>query len=351
LPVYYPEEQGWVTCLEMKNFVFKEITFDGRQFYQVSYEWLELWKEGDGYTERDWWTFWGNLIPYGDDLVLAGGETIRDNARANKDTIVNSINSFRILNDGQPIFEEQTAPAPKINKEDVEKIFSKSKLTGIEQSNSNKETKRGKVPDWIKNTAKWWSEGKINNDDFISGVEYMIKNKIIDIPELSGTQDTQNSKDAIKSKFLTVNAKEFVRPETRGMTIEVVINGYFEDYTRGSTIQMIIELPNGKTEEQKLYASKGKYSTRYFIDRDTPAGEYKITTFYKDAKDMITVNVIDRANFAPTTDASKTSSKTTTEGIPDWVKSNAQWWANGLISEDEFVNAMKYLVEQGVIKV
>ena len=39
------------------------------------------------------------------------------------------------------------------------------------------------------------------------------------------------------------------------------------------------------------------------------------------------------------------------EEIPGWIKNNAGWWAESLISEDEFVNGIKYLVEHGIIRV
>ena len=35
------------------------------------------------------------------------------------------------------------------------------------------------IPDWIKNNAKWWSEGKISNNDFVLGLQHMIRNGII----------------------------------------------------------------------------------------------------------------------------------------------------------------------------
>ena len=35
--------------------------------------------------------------------------------------------------------------------------------------------------------------------------------------------------------------------------------------------------------------------------------------------------------------------------IPDWVRNNAGWWAEGLISDADFVSGIKYLAEQGVI--
>ena len=37
------------------------------------------------------------------------------------------------------------------------------------------------VPDWIKNNAKWWSEDLIEESDFINGIQYLIKKQIIGI--------------------------------------------------------------------------------------------------------------------------------------------------------------------------
>ena len=41
--------------------------------------------------------------------------------------------------------------------------------------------KREPVPNWIRNNAQWWSEGKISEDEFVSGIEFLIKQKIIEI--------------------------------------------------------------------------------------------------------------------------------------------------------------------------
>lgn len=38
-------------------------------------------------------------------------------------------------------------------------------------------------------------------------------------------------------------------------------------------------------------------------------------------------------------------------GIPSWVKGIAGWWAQGKISDDDFVSAVKFLVHSGIIKV
>jgi len=92
--------------------------------------------------------------------------------------------------------------------------------------------KEQKIPSWIKNNAEWWAQGAIGDSDFVSGIQYLIKEGIMQIPE-----------------------------------------------TRQTT----------------------------------------------------------------TVDG--------TEEIPSWIKNNAEWWAQGLISDDDFVKGIQYLVEQGIMVV
>ncbi len=88
------------------------------------------------------------------------------------------------------------------------------------------------IPEWIKNNANWWAQGSIGDSDFVSGIQYLIKEGIMQIPE---------------------------------------------------TVQ------------------------------------------------------------AETVDGSKE--------IPSWIKNNAEWWAQGLITDDDFVKGIQYLVKQGIIRV
>ena len=39
------------------------------------------------------------------------------------------------------------------------------------------------------------------------------------------------------------------------------------------------------------------------------------------------------------------------EKVPDWIKNNAGWWADALISDNEFVNAVEFLINEGTIQV
>ncbi len=41
------------------------------------------------------------------------------------------------------------------------------------------------VPSWIKTNAQWWIEGQIDEDSFIQGMRFLVKNDIIKIPKVS----------------------------------------------------------------------------------------------------------------------------------------------------------------------
>ena len=49
------------------------------------------------------------------------------------------------------------------------------------------------VPDWIKNNAGWWADGQIDNNSFISGMQWLISNDVIIMPPTEqGTDDGSN---------------------------------------------------------------------------------------------------------------------------------------------------------------
>lgn len=54
------------------------------------------------------------------------------------------------------------------------------------------------IPTWVKNNAKWWSDGTISDTDFTSGIEYMVNQKIISFSEHTKKQGA-TSKDTAKS--------------------------------------------------------------------------------------------------------------------------------------------------------
>ncbi|MGD8431993.1 MAG: hypothetical protein PVG23_05410 [Nitrosopumilaceae archaeon] len=88
------------------------------------------------------------------------------------------------------------------------------------------------IPDWIKNNAGWWAQDAIGDSDFTTGIQFLIKEGIITVPEIATTTDTTGNQD-----------------------------------------------------------------------------------------------------------------------IPSWIKNNADWWSQGLISDDDFLKGIQFLVENGIIVV
>ena len=46
------------------------------------------------------------------------------------------------------------------------------------------------IPNWFKNIALWWTEGKINNAEFITSIEYLMEEKIIRVPQIETNDDS-----------------------------------------------------------------------------------------------------------------------------------------------------------------
>ena len=45
------------------------------------------------------------------------------------------------------------------------------------------------------------------------------------------------------------------------------------------------------------------------------------------------------------------SSVKTSSMIPDWIRNNAKWWADGLITDEDYIKGLQYLISQGILKV
>ncbi len=65
------------------------------------------------------------------------------------------------------------------------------------------------IPEWIKNNAKWWSEGSISEADYITSLEYLIQNGIIDLPtpitEVTAAQTMYSDEERAQSFRVTIS--------------------------------------------------------------------------------------------------------------------------------------------------
>lgn len=72
------------------------------------------------------------------------------------------------------------------------------------------------IPSWIKNNAKWWSDGKITDEQYISTIQYLVSKGAIKVP----SADTQSS----NSTFMSFGIQKLV---TNIRTNSSVSTGYY----------------------------------------------------------------------------------------------------------------------------
>jgi len=82
----------------------------------------------------------------------------------------------------------------------IEEHTSKSSSDNLDDLES-KEDFQEKIPVWIKNNAKWWINGQIGDEGFISGIKYLIEHKIIILSNFaeSPSQDSKEIPQWVKN--------------------------------------------------------------------------------------------------------------------------------------------------------
>ena len=78
--------------------------------------------------------------------------------------------------------EKPNSVVIKNYKEFVEKVISKYPYMPTEKPDRLEKKHITLIPEWIKSIFKWWSDGTINDLEFVSFLLYLIENKIIQIP-------------------------------------------------------------------------------------------------------------------------------------------------------------------------
>ncbi|HEY7367753.1 MAG TPA: peptidase, partial [Nitrosopumilaceae archaeon] len=80
------------------------------------------------------------------------------------------------------------------------------------------------VPDWIKNNAKWWASNQISDSDFIKGIEHLIQENIIIIP------------DSVKSENNGQNIPTWIKKTAEWWSSDIVSDDEFM-----STLEFLVK--------------------------------------------------------------------------------------------------------------
>ena len=125
----------------------------------------------------------------------------------------------------------------------IDKVIAKYPYTPTEKPVELEKTYPSKIPNWIKPIAKWWSESKIEDSEFISALLYLINNKIILIPPTEST-------DVIEDK-IPKWVKDSAGWWADGMVSEQDFVSGIQFMIENGIISISTEKPSESTAEEK----------------------------------------------------------------------------------------------------
>ncbi|CAD6524834.1 Glucose dehydrogenase PQQ-dependent [metagenome] len=125
------------------------------------------------------------------------------------------------------------------------------------------------IPDWIKNNAKWWSEGTISETDYITSLQYLVTNGIIQIPITEVTAAQTSLTDEERAQSFKVTISNIVAP---------ISTTYFEKFEMTTSKSGAADDPRGRMYEFR------DNNPKFFLE-SLPSADKK--QFYKFVSDWM----------------------------------------------------------------
>ena len=147
---------------------------------------------------------------------------------------------------------------------------------------------------------------------------------------------------------------------TNNYTVDIITDN--ESYTLGESVTFSGSV-NKYAEERNLRISIFDSSNSLIVTQKTPVnaadgtflhsvmlnekfldGKFKVKAQYGNSK--ATIKII---SFVIQSNADTLVSQN--NEIPEWIKSNAGWWADGQIDDNSFVEGIQFLIKEGFMKI
>ncbi len=206
---------------------------------------------------------------------------------------------------------------------DPNQVFEKSDYTKI-------------VPEWIKNNAGWWANGDIDEKEFLTTLDYLLKNEILRI-------------NITREEFhMELDSQEYY--VTKYNSDEIKISGWYETLGYGQPITCDLWKPDSvydsimnTTYTDDIGISRSSnFEQNILLNLDWVEGTYSLEC--NDGPKHLKTFSFDIIH-----GESPQVEKIIKSKVPTWIKNNAGWWADGTIDEATFLNGLEYLVQHRII--
>ena len=155
------------------------------------------------------------------------------------------------------------------------------------------------VPEWVKNTAGWWADDKISEEEFVNAIEFLVKENIMQV-NVSQTSET------------TQRVPEWVKNTAGWWSTDAISETEFVNAIAYLIKAGIINIESSKSPE--LIAEM-------WMDDHITDDE-----FLSNIERLIEIETLT----IPDNSITKTSQ------LPDWLVNNAGWWAARIITDSDF---------------
>jgi len=145
-----------------------------------------------------------------------------------------------------------------------------NKIMNIVAQNSN-ENSLNVIPSWIKNSAGWWSNNEISDAEFLSGIKYLIENNIIKVNAQTDSELLQKDlkRKAWNFERYLINIQTDMKKQNRYIEninpSEYVIIKYWKDYHKWN-LEQYLDKPETFPDRNIIIDSEtGRYVIQYLI--------------------------------------------------------------------------------------
>ena len=194
------------------------------------------------------------------------------------------------------------------------------------------------LPNWIKDNTGHWANGEIDEKEFLTALDYLLKNEIlrIDLPQVWLKMEL-DSYTYYVSKY-----------NSDVLNISGWLVGYEQydilcDLSRPNSVQNSIM---GTTYTDDLTITRNQYDGSF--EQNIPLNlDYEEGTYSLKCKQAY--DVFPALSFEIIHGESPQDDKIIKPKVPSWIKINAGWWMDDTIDESTFLMGLEYLVQNGII--
>ena len=200
----------------------------------------------------------------------------------------------------------------------------------IKDTAINDTNELSQIPKWVKNNAKWYGDGQMMDRDFILGIKYLVERGFIGIPdEILQELDTIKEDSTKNPEFPVASPADPQKSITILSDDSPCREGYVLVY-RFVHHDTLCATPSTANSWEELGLAEIVASANVTNDVQESVSEEEL--------------------FMEIPDGTK-QTENQESVIPEWVRDTAKWWSEDQISDEEFTNEIKYLIENGIIKI